>query len=262
MATYSSPPHLARILIYPIKSFDAVDVASADVLPSGALRNDRRWALVDADDRFVNGKRSPLMHRIRSQFDLEHERVELSFGGDTVSFQMSEDRTDLEHWLSECLETAVRLVENIETGFPDDVDAPGPTIISTATLATVAAWFPGLTVDEARRRFRANLEIDGVEPFWEDRLYGREGELVRFRIGDVEFCGTNPCQRCVVPTRDSHTGDVIPDFQNQFARQREFTLPDWAERSRFNHFYRLTVNTMPGSRGGTLSRDDRLVVLS
>ncbi len=89
VATDSSVPHLARILIYPIKSFDAVEVVSTDVLPSGALRNDRRWALVDADDRVVNGKRSPLVHQIRSRFDLAHERVELSCGGDTVSFRLT-----------------------------------------------------------------------------------------------------------------------------------------------------------------------------
>jgi uncharacterized protein YcbX len=253
---------LARILVYPIKSLDAVEVASANVLPSGALRNDRRWALADADDRFVNGKRSPLVHRIRSRFDLEHERVDLSCGDETGSFHLSEDREDLERWLSDRLAMAVRLVENRETGFPDDLDAPGPTIISTATLAVVSAWFPGLTVDEVRRRFRANLEIDGVELFWEDRLYGREGEPVRFRIGDVAFLGTNPCQRCVVPTRDSQTGDALPDFQKLFASQRESTLPVWAERSRFNHFYRLAVNTSPGSRSGTVSVTDRIGVLN
>ncbi len=156
----------------------------------------------------------------------------------------------------------MRLVENCETGFPDDLDAPGPTIVSTATLVAVAEWFPGLTVDEARRRFRANLEIDGVEPFWEDRLYGRDGEPVRFRIGDVEFFGTNPCQRCVVPTRDSQTGDVLSDFQKQFATQRESTLPVWAERSRFNHFYRLAVNTRVVSSDGMLSVGSELSLRS
>ena len=247
-------PRLARILIYPLKSFDAVEVASADVLPSGALANDRRWALVDANDRFVNGKRSPLVHRIRASFDLEHERVELSCDGEVVSFRLAEDRANLETWMSQRLEVAVRLVENREVGFPDDLDAPGPTIISTATLAAVAAWFPGLTVNETRHRFRANLEIDGVEPFWEDRLYGRVGEPLRFRIGGVEFFGTNPCQRCVVPTRDSLSGDVSADFQRQFAAQRKSTLPPWAERSQFNHFYRLAVNTRSGFDSGQRQR--------
>lgn len=243
----TSSARLARILIYPLKSFDGVEVASADVLPSGALANDRRWALVDADGRFVNGKRTPLVHRIRVNFDLERERVELSCRGEVVSFRLAEDRAELERWLSQQLEIAVRLVENRDVGFPDDLDAPGPTIISTTTLAAVAAWFPGLTVNEVRRRFRTNLEIDGVEPFWEDRLYGRAGEPVRFRIGGVEFFGTNPCQRCVVPTRDSVTGDVIADFQKRFATRREATLPPWAERTRFNHYYRLAVNTGPGT---------------
>src|SRR5581483_2540325 len=103
-----------------------------------------------------------------------------------------------------------KLVENLVNGFPDDLNAPGPTVISTATLRTVASWFPGLTVDDMRLRFRANLEIDGVEPFWEDRLYGEQGESVTIRIGRVTIEGVNPCQRCVVPTRDPSTGHIVP----------------------------------------------------
>ena len=49
-------------------------------------------------------------------------------------------------------------------------------------------WF-GLDLRQARGRFRANLEIGDTEPFWEDRLYGRANEVVRFRIGEVVLEG-------------------------------------------------------------------------
>lgn len=56
-------------------------------------------------------------------------------------------------------------------------------------MTEVASWFPGLSVDEMRRRIRANIEIDGVPAFWEDRLFSEQGDLVSFRVGDVDFLG-------------------------------------------------------------------------
>jgi hypothetical protein len=127
-------------------------------------------------------------------------------------------------------------------GFPDDTASPGPTVISTATLQTVAGWY-GISLDETRRRFRTNLEIDGVPAFWEDQLFSESGEPVTFQIGDVILQGINPCQRCIVPTRDSQTGEILRGFQTRFVQQRAETLPSGTARSRFNHFYRLAVNT-------------------
>jgi uncharacterized protein len=135
------------------------------------------------------------------------------------------------------------LNEDIYRGFPDDTEAPGPTLISTATLETVASWFPGISLDEARRRFRANLEIDGVEPFWEDRLVGPTGKAMSFTVGNIALLGVNPCQRCVVPTRDSLSGEADRGFQKTFAERRRAALPKWASAERFDHFYRLAVNT-------------------
>jgi uncharacterized protein YcbX len=150
----------------------------------------------------------------------------------------------LESWLTRWFGQPVFFRRNPQGGFPDDKDAPGPTIISTATLEEVASWFPGLSVESARIRFRANLEIGGVPPFWEDRLFGEPDTVVPFRVGNVTFHGINPCQRCVVPPRDPETGEAIPDFS-----------PIFRARARFNHFYRLAVNTrVPASEAGKALR--------
>ncbi|MGH7202074.1 MAG: MOSC domain-containing protein, partial [Planctomycetaceae bacterium] len=107
------------------------------------------------------------------------------------------------------------------------------------------------------------LEIDGVEAFWEDRLYGDEGEAVRFRIGEVTFEGVNPCARCVVPARESTTGESDPDFAAAFIRQRAASLPPWAARSRFDHFYRLAVNTRlsPVNAGNVVRVGDEVEII-
>lgn len=246
-------PYLARIILYPIKSLDGVGVSKAIVLPSGALKHDREFAIFDQQGRFVNGKSNPKIYLLRSSYDTQMETVSLQVQGkeQTQVFHIDRERSKLDAWLSEYFGFAVNLQQNSLIGFPDDTDSPGPTVISTETLKTVAAWFSGVSEDEMRSRFRVNLEIADVEPFWEDRLFARSGEVIHFKIGDVLCYGVNPCQRCSVPTRNSLTGDVYPEFQKIFVAKRQETFPACANISRFNHFYRLSLNTqIPVSEAG------------
>ena len=112
-------------------------------------------------------------------------------------------------------------------------------------------WFPEMSLENARRRFRSNLEIADVPPFWEDNLFGAAGELKPFQIGDVHFFGHNPCQRCVVPTRDPDRSESIPNFQKSFMELRRKHLPAWSNPDRFNHYYRFAINTsVPASETG------------
>jgi uncharacterized protein YcbX len=245
-----------RILLFPIKSLDGVPAPGAVVLPSGALRHDREFAFCDDRGDWINGKRNPAIHRIRARYDLFPLRVFLNTpDGLAGEFRLPEDSPALEAWLGRFLGLAVHLKRNTETGFPDDLEAPGPTVVSSATLREVGSWFGLKDEAETARRFRANIEIDADEPFWEDRLFGRAGSPVEFCIGNVTVQGINPCQRCAVPSRDPDTGAATEGFQRIFAERRERTLPSWSEASRFNHYYRLSVNTrIPASEAGKTMR--------
>ena len=237
-------PKLSHIAIFPIKSLDALNLQSVEILASGALKGDREFAIFDGDDRVVNGKRTAKIHNIRSQYDLEHRSVILSTSTlEPTTFNLDSDRKSIEIWLSEYFGFAVHLKQNLELGFPDDPASPGPTVISTQTLQTVASWYDGITLDEARCRFRTNLELDAPTAFWEDQLLGTADQLPEFTIGSTTFQAVNPCQRCIVPTRNSSSGDVTAAFQKTFLQMRSQSLPETVERSRFNHFYRLAVNT-------------------
>jgi uncharacterized protein YcbX len=161
--------------------------------------------------------------------------------------------------LSDFLGFPVSLIENAVNGFPDDRSAYGPTIVSKATLETICTWFPELDLAEVRRRFRANLELSGVPAFWEDRLFAAPDGVVDFQLGNVRFCGINPCQRCPVPTRNSLTGEILPNFQQIFVQQRqqaminEVNLARFQNSTRVNNFYRLSTNTqIPLSETGKL----------
>ena len=257
-------PYLASISIYPVKSLDAVSVQSARVLPSGALADDRRFAMVDPSGQYVNGKRNSRVHLLRSTYDSMTRNLKIFFGAGAHAkiFDVDTQRPELEEWLEEFFGFQVSFRENTTAGFPDDTESPGPTLISTATLREVGGWF-GLPIEQMRARFRANLEVDGVPPFWEDQLYGERGTTVRFRIGDVVFDGVNPCQRCVVPARDPVTGQDLGEFAKRFVEMRKKRLPKWAELSRFNHFYRLAVNTklVPEPSSSFLSTGDPIRVI-
>jgi uncharacterized protein len=238
-------PVVAGIFLYPIKSLDPLPVARATILEGGSLQHDREFALFDESGNFVNGKRNSMVHSLRSRFDLDTGELFLSCIGKGASarFLPFQERRSLEGWLSDCLGAPISVRQNPVAGFPDDTTASGPTIVSRATMEEVASWFPGLSVDDVRRRFRPNVEISGVPPFWEDQLFADEGNVINFNICEVRFHGVNPCARCVVPTRDPQTGELYPDFQTRYMTKRRETLPAWSHPSQFDHFYRFAVNT-------------------
>jgi uncharacterized protein YcbX len=235
------------------------------------------------------------MHLIRATYAPDLSSVTLAVPDDrrhipARTFPFPAGAEDAAEWFSVYFEQQI-LVRHAPEGFPDDNIANGPTIISTASLQAVSDWFPGLSVESVRQRFRTTLEIDAEHPdadsegvgardtrarldstpatvsathptsngaaasmngrlpaFWEDQLYGEdERSVVRFRIGEVNFEGSNPCARCPVPARDPQTAADLLGFQKRFTDLRRETLPPWAPAARFDHFYRLAVNTRVAS---------------
>ena len=242
-----SGPCLARLTVYPVKSLDGNSVSSASFIGPGALSGDRIYALVDEGGAYVNGKAEPAIHRLRSGFDLDSHRLSIRDVEDPTcaarSFTLPADAARAEEWFEEYLGYPVTLRREPLGGFPDDTTHPGPTVISTATIETVASWYDEVTPDEMRRRLRANVEIESVPAFWEDQLFADHGEVVAFSIGDVVLEGVNPCRRCIVPARDPDTGDETPGFRERFIEQRRATKPDWTDSDRFDSDYRVMVNT-------------------
>ena len=199
MSPTTATPSLANIRLHPIKSLDPISVPQARISPSGGLELDRAWALYSVDGRWVNGKRTPAIHLIRAAFSPDLRTVTLTVPGDrrsipAITFPFPDGHADAAEWFSMFFEQQI-IVRYSPGGFPDDTIANGPTIVSTASLQAVADWFPGLSVDDIRLRFRTSLEIDGVPAFWEDQLFGERGLGVLDRD---EACGR----------RREHGGDL------------------------------------------------------
>ena len=256
-----------RLVAYPIKSFDGVTVDRAALGPDGVLRGDRSYALVEADvdpetasvgggGGYVNGKSEPAIHQLRASYELAGPAdatptaVTLSrpatgdVAAETATFTLPEEREALAAWVGAYLGYAVDLVRD-PAGFPDDQAAPGPTVTSTGTLTAVASWFDAVAdATEVRRRFRPNVVVADCPAFFEDRLFADHGEVVRFTAGEATVLGVNPCQRCVVPSRHPDSAEPLADFRTRFVERRRATRPSWTETDRFDHDFRLMVNTV------------------
>ncbi len=259
-----SEPQLSQIWLFPIKSLDGVAVNRATVSLGGSLMGDRQFAIHNAQGKYVNAKKYPAIHQIRAQYHLRSDQIPEAVtlispqNASPQTFDLHTEQAGLNAWFSNYFAQPVTLQENIINGFPDDPIAYGPTIISEATLQTIAQWYGDLDVTQIRRRLRTNLEISHTVAFAEDALYGLADTTKIFTIGAITCEGTNPCQRCPVPTRDPDTGTVYNSFQQRFSQQREAMLPPWVEQSRFNHFYRAAVNTriLPTEAGKILAIGD------
>ncbi|WP_281194232.1 MOSC domain-containing protein [Halorubrum sp. F4] len=259
---------LDELVAYPVKSLDGVRVDRAELGPRGALRGDRSYALVEAGvdpetasvgggGGYVNGKSEPAIHQLRATYELAGPAdatptavtLERPARGDVAAdertFALPDDGDALATWVGEYLGYEVDLVREPAGGFPDDRAAPGPTVISAGTLEAVASWFDGIAdAAEVRRRFRPNVVLADCPAFLEDRLFDDHGTGVRFAVGEADLVGINPCQRCVVPSRHPDTATEIDGFRERFLRKRRETLPEWTESDRFDHDFRLMVNTV------------------
>lgn len=250
-----------RLRVFPVKGLDGIDLETVGILDGGTLQHDREFALFDDEGDVINGKRTPRVHDLATDFEPDTGvlRVEPP-DGETRRFDLEADRERAELWFGKFFDGELTLRRDASLGFVDRREM-GPSVISTATLETVASWFDDMTVDGARRRLRANIEVSGVPAFWEDRFVGKRAPA--FEIDDVHFEGVTPCGRCIVPQRDPDTGEPIPEFQERFVQKRRETFPEWADDDAFDHDYTLMVITRvsEADRGRTLGVGDDVAVI-
>jgi len=253
--------HVDRLRVYPVKALDGTDVEEARIRAGGTLAGDREYALFDADREVINGKRTGRVNELDAMFDPDAGRLTVGTPvGERGEFDLDAERQRAETWFGEFFDEDVHIAHDTETGYVDR-QGMGPSVISTATLETVASWFDRLTVEGARRRLRANVEIGGVPAFWEDSFVGENAPA--FVAGDVRIEGVTPCGRCVVPTRDPDTGDPLPEFQERFVEKREETFPEWADSEAFDHYYTLMLiaRVPEADRGKSLRVGDPVEVV-
>ncbi|MEP7197817.1 MAG: MOSC N-terminal beta barrel domain-containing protein [Saprospiraceae bacterium] len=237
-------PTIANITIYPIKSLDGISLNSAQIIEGGCLNHDREYAMTDSSGNFIIGKSNALVHSLRStiNFDrgivsLRHQR-EFSWS----NFNLETEKAEIQEYLSTHFGTPVSLHQNKKGRLMDIPDISGLTILSTASLQIISEWYDTMTLEETRKRFRATLEIQDAPAFWEDYLFSFEGRGIEFKIGELTLIGMSPRARCVVPSRNPTTGEVIHAFPKIFAKHRADTLPKFSKLKEYRHHYHLAIN--------------------
>jgi uncharacterized protein YcbX len=252
-----------RLRIYPVKGLDGIELETSELTPGGTLAGDREFALITDDGTRFNGKQSSRIHELSTDFDPASGtlRVEPP-AGDPATFELHDEaeRDRAATWFEDFFGDApLELRRDTDQGFVDRTSM-GPSVISTATLEEVASWFDDLTVESARRRLRANVEVSGVPAFWEDRFVGEDAPA--FEAGGVRFEGVTPCARCAIPARDPDTGEPLPEFRTRFIEKRRETFPEWADEEAFDHYFTMMlIARVPEQfRDGKISVGDAVTV--
>lgn len=222
---------LSALYLYPVKSLGGIPVSAANVDALG-LVGDRRFMVVDAQDRFLTQRTLPRMALLRPTLGPATLRLEQPDGtGIAVPLAsdpaaplrrvtvwkseglLAEDAGDeAAAWLGAALATPCRLVR-IGRAFHRPVSKAAAV---AGDVVSFADAYPFLVLSEASladlndrlaergedplpmNRFRPNLVVSGCAPYAEDTW-------PHFQIGGVRFRAGGPCARCVVTTTDQET---------------------------------------------------------
>jgi len=140
--------HVRELTTYPVKGLDGMQPDAAEVLSGGTLAHDREFALFSPDGATFNGKQSDRFSELTTTYDPEATAVvvETDAGArQTFALGSLSGRERAADWFSEFFDADLTMKRGDELGFVDRRNM-GPSVISTATLETVASWFDDVTV--------------------------------------------------------------------------------------------------------------------
>lgn len=215
---------VSRLFIYPVKSLGGIEVQSAEVTDRG-FKHDRRWMLIDANNRFLSQRENALMALFKVSVEVDGIKVIYKDSSITIPFEPGTTEGVLASvWDDTC--AAIRVGDRYDQWFTDHLGIncrliymPDHTYRKVdekyahdGEITSFSDAYPFMTIgqaslDELNQRLNADLKIDrfrpnivftGGTPFQED-------EMRHFIIGDIHFYGVKPCARCVVITIDQQT---------------------------------------------------------
>lgn len=223
-------PFVFRLATTPLKG-TALHFPRTVTLTDNGVADNRRFHLIDADDRLLNGKQHGPLVRLTAEFQASTGQLTIRFPdrapvtgiatelGDAVTTDFY-GRGVAGHvvdgaWsaaLSDEIGQSVRLVAVDRPG--DAVDVHPVTLVSTATMEHLRSMGPnGDRMDH--RRFRMLIEVDGCGVHEEDTWAGR-----RLRVGGALIRVVGPVPRCVVINQDPDTGVVDVSTLKAIVRYR------------------------------------------
>lgn len=216
---------LKEIFIYPIKSLGAITLESNNLEQKG-LQNDRRWMLIDENNRFLTIRQHPeflffmlSMTDVGFRISYKDQSLNIPFQleGTTEMAVIWDDEVEVivgkrewNDWFSTHLSVKCRLVF-----LPDSsVRLTKKKWSVHEENVSLADGYPILIIGESSltdlnqklnepikmERFRPNLVFEGGDPY-EEYLWKE------FNIGETRFVGLKPCVRCVITTYNELTAE-------------------------------------------------------
>ena len=226
-------PHISQLFIYPVKSLGGIAVQSA-VVTSRGLQHDRRWMLVDGNNRFLSQRSNPQLALF--QLELIEEGFRITYVPNQAIqiipfIPQTQDVLKVRIWNDECNATKVSdelnawfsSILNEETHIvymsDDSIRHVDTKYAGQGHITSFADDYPMLLISEASlddlnarlaepipmNRFRPNMVVAGIEPYMED-------QMLHFTAAAIDFYGVKTCARCVMTTIDQQTaqGSVEP----------------------------------------------------
>jgi uncharacterized protein len=221
---------ISQLFIYPIKSLGGISVSSAWVTDRG-FQYDRRWMLVNEQNRFLSQREYPKMALLTVHLDKGGLRIkseEHKESGLFIPFDKTEKGLEnVTIWNATC--EAFRVGKEVDSWFMDMLEVkcklvymPDASLrpVNTASgfspkekFTSFADAYPFLMLGEASmhdlngrlpipvsiKRFRPNIVFSGGFPYQED-------EIGDFSIRQINFTGLENCARCMVPNIDPEKG--------------------------------------------------------
>lgn len=257
--------HISKLRIYPIKSLAHIEVEEIE-LGIHSLKNDRLFAMVDKNGRFVNGKRTHLVNQLKVEYDLPNKTIRLSNKNEDEinTFELREGNEDLDNYLSDFFDIPLNLKQNSNGQFMDIPAESSLTLVSEASLQLLQKELERYSLENIRMRFRSNIELVGVGAFWEEQLFRAPGTGMLFKIGDVEMTGISPRARCNVPPQNPTSGEIDYHFVKDMISSRNKhpqTNKKILQYGRQSYFLTVNVYVDKSEAGKKLSLNDKVEIL-
>jgi hypothetical protein len=226
---------LDAVFRHPVKGLTPESLERVVLEEGGVFPNDRRYAVEVGPSgfnpaspvhvskmKFAVLARFPELARLRTRLDDGSGllRVEDAHGfGVEVALSTSSGRASLARFLEVYLSGSVNLpfsVLEAPSGYMFSDHSMGR--VSLVNMASLRLFESALGRSVDRLRFRANLYLEGLEPFAEDDWPPGS----RIRIGGVEFSVLAPIVRCIATHVDVVSGvrdlEVVDRLRETFGR--------------------------------------------
>ena len=219
--------YISGINIYPVKSLAGISLKSSKVERRG-LEFDRRWMLIDENNKFLTQREFPKMATIKTEILNDGLRVSCEENDLQISFEPQNDATEtVKIWSARC--KAMIYEDSINNWFSDILQTncklavmPEETqrkvnyfyAVQKDDHVSFADGYPVLLIGEnslkdlnsrlsenlPMNRFRPNFVVSDSEGFAED-------SWKKIKIGETIFHVVKPCARCVMTTIEQSKGE-------------------------------------------------------